>query len=198
MTGLVPAATLRVTNAYNTQRGYDLANSILTAANALRAGDVMLLEQQVAGPLGSCQADQVGCVAVEWVPAYYDAIVSATSRGIIVVEAAGNGQQNLDNPAYGPAFPADAPTAARSSSARGAQATAALRRAPSCGSPTTAAGSTSRAGRVRHDNRVWQPVCRHGSQPVVHGQLRRNVERLPIVASAAASLSSVAKSRGSP
>ena len=74
VTGLVPGATLRVTNAYNTQRGYDLANSITTAANGLRPGDVMLLEQQTAGPLGSCLSDQVGCVAVEWVPAYYDAI----------------------------------------------------------------------------------------------------------------------------
>ena len=197
VTGLVPAATLRVTNAYNTQRGYDLANSILTAANALRAGDVMLLEQQVAGPLGSCQADQVGCVAVEWVPAYYDAIVSATSRGIIVVEAAGNGQQNLDNPAYGPAFPGGR-----------ADSGAIIVGAGGAGNGCTAARTKlwfSNYGR-RVDLQGWGECVTTtgygnlyagtGVNQWYTGSFGGTSSASPIVASAAASLSSVAKSRG--
>lgn len=197
VTGLVPAATLRVTNAYNTQRGYDLANAILTAANALRAGDVMLLEQQVAGPLGSCLADQVGCVAVEWVPAYYDAIVSATSRGIIVVEAAGNGQQNLDNPAYGPAFPGGR-----------ADSGAIIVGAGGAGNGCTAARTKlwySNYGR-RVDLQGWgECVATTGYGDLYVGTSANQwytsgfagtSSASPIVASAAASLSSIAKSRG--
>ena len=45
----------------------------------------------------------------EWVPAIYDAIVTATSAGIVVVEAAGNGRENLDGAAYGATFPAGRP-----------------------------------------------------------------------------------------
>lgn len=43
---------------------------------------------------------------VEWVPAFYDAIRVATADGRIVVEAAGNGGQNLDDAElYGKRFP---------------------------------------------------------------------------------------------
>ena len=45
-------------------------------------------------------------MAVEWQQANYDAIVAATSAGIIVVEAAGNGNQDLDSAPYGSPFPA--------------------------------------------------------------------------------------------
>lgn len=101
VTGLVDGATAHFTNAMNTQRGYDPANAILTAANALRAGDVILLEQQAAGPSG-CS----GYVPVEWVPSVYDAIVVAVNKGIHVVQAGGNGNMNLDNTAcFGASFP---------------------------------------------------------------------------------------------
>ena len=93
-------------NANNTGDGYDLADAIDTAAAELGPGDVILIEQQIAGYNGGCGTDQVGCVAVEWVQAYYDAIVTATSAGIIVVEAAGNGNEDLDDTAdYGSPFP---------------------------------------------------------------------------------------------
>src|SRR5262249_36556248 len=59
------------------------------------AGDVILLEQQIPGPGG-----QSAPVAVEWDKANYNAIVIAVGNGIHVVEAAGNGYQNLDGSAY--------------------------------------------------------------------------------------------------
>lgn len=105
VTGIADQADVGMTNASNTQDGYDLADSIDTAHNALAEGDVMLLEQQTRGANGGCDDDgQTGCVAVEYVQAWYDAIVSATSDGIIVVEAAGNGNQDLDADEYDATF----------------------------------------------------------------------------------------------
>lgn len=101
VTGLVDGASAHVTNAMNTERGYDPANAILTAANALRAGDVILIEQQAAGP-SACN----GYVPTEWIPSVHAAIVTATNKGIHVVQAGGNGNMNLDNTAcFGSPFP---------------------------------------------------------------------------------------------
>ena len=106
VTGIIHQAGIGLVNASNQEDGYDLADSIdIAHANSVD-GDVILIEQQTAGPNG-CGSTQVGCVAVEWVKAYYDAIVSATSDGINVVEAAGNGFQDLgDTGTYGNPFPA--------------------------------------------------------------------------------------------
>ena len=99
VTGIVPDASVGLVNAFNVEDGYDLADAIdLATANAV-AGDVMLIEQQAPGANGGCGPSQVGCVAVEWVQAYYDAIVNATAAGIIVVEAAGNGSEDLETSA---------------------------------------------------------------------------------------------------
>jgi hypothetical protein len=78
------------------------AAAIRMAADNLRPGDIMLLEIHRAGPRFNFQprADQQGYVAIEWWPDDYLAIRYATNRGIIVVEAAGNGRQNLDDPIY--------------------------------------------------------------------------------------------------
>ncbi|MFK3651492.1 S8 family serine peptidase [Lysobacter enzymogenes] len=105
VTGLVDRASAHFTNAMNLERGYDGANAILVAANALRAGDVMMIEQQTPGPSGC-----TGYVPLEWIPSVYDAIVAATNKGIYVVEAAGNGNMNLDDAAcFGSPFPRGRP-----------------------------------------------------------------------------------------
>ncbi len=109
VTGVVPNAQLGLVNVNNLERGWDLANAVSVATANLSAGDVMLIEQQVPGANGGCGVSQVGCAPVEWVPAIYDAIVTATSAGIVVVEAAGNGRENLDGAAYGAPFPAGRP-----------------------------------------------------------------------------------------
>jgi hypothetical protein len=78
------------------------ATAIRMAADNLGPGDIMLLEIHRAGPRFNFQprGDQQGYVAVEWWPDDYLAIRYATNRGIIVVEAAGNGRQDLDDPIY--------------------------------------------------------------------------------------------------
>jgi serine protease len=100
--GIAPSARLRLVNAYNTERGWDVANAVLLAQTNSSPGDIILIEQQAFG-IGS------EYVPVEWVPAVYDAIKLATDSGIIVVEAAGNGGRNLDDPAYGTSFPQGKP-----------------------------------------------------------------------------------------
>ncbi|MEL7354536.1 MAG: RICIN domain-containing protein [Cyanobacteria bacterium J06560_5] len=70
----------------------------------LRAGDIVLIEQHAAGPspgVGcTCNQSQCEYVAMEYFQDSFDVIRRATARGIIVVEAAGNGSQDLDDSAY--------------------------------------------------------------------------------------------------
>jgi len=75
------------------------AAAIRLAADRLGPGDIMLLEIHRAGPRATGVGQQ-GYIAVEWWPDDFAAIRYATSRGVIVVEAAGNGAQNLDDPIY--------------------------------------------------------------------------------------------------
>lgn len=91
--------------------GIGSAAAIRLAANRLHAGDIILIELHRAGPRNGFQArpDQAGYIAIEWWPDDFDAIRFATSRGILVVEAAGNGAESLDDPIYNqpaPGFPA--------------------------------------------------------------------------------------------
>jgi hypothetical protein len=78
------------------------AAAINQAASRLRAGDIILLEMHRPGPRFSFASrdDQRGYIAVEWWPDDFAAILNATSRGIIVVEAAGNGAEDLDDALY--------------------------------------------------------------------------------------------------
>lgn len=99
VTGLAPKATIKVSPADTVEGGFDVAFAIGVATGALRKGDVILLEQQTAVCGGACGADQVGCGPVEFFQAEFDAIKAATAKGIVVVQAAGNGAVNLDGPA---------------------------------------------------------------------------------------------------
>lgn len=78
------------------------APTIRAAADRLNAGDLILLEIHRPGPRHNFQSrgDQLGYIAIEWWPDDFDAIQYAVSRGIIVVEAAGNGAENLDDALY--------------------------------------------------------------------------------------------------
>jgi hypothetical protein len=93
--GLAPDATLLVAPANTVQYGYNPGRAILLAADALAPGDVILLEQQT----WACTEQRLG--PIEWFPAWFDAIASATARGIVVIEAAGNGALDLDGAGCG-------------------------------------------------------------------------------------------------
>jgi hypothetical protein len=108
VTGICPGANVRMIS----HSGNSGASAIKQAADLLNQGDIILLEMHRPGPAANFQlnATQQGYIAVEWWPDMYAAIRYATNKGIIVIEAAGNGAQNLDDPIYNtPAhgFPAD-------------------------------------------------------------------------------------------
>ncbi|MFT3693501.1 MAG: S8 family serine peptidase [Kofleriaceae bacterium] len=86
VTGIAPDVERIFTSSIG---GEDVADALQAAAEALRPGDVMLIELQGTGPRGRF-------VPVEFWDDNYEAIKAATDRGVIVVEAAGNGNEDLD------------------------------------------------------------------------------------------------------
>lgn len=104
--GIANGASIELINAYNLERGWDVAGALRLAGTRTKAGDVILLEQQADGP-STADGDYV---PIEWHPDVYDAVVALTKTGRIVVEAGGNGNQNLsDSSLFGASFPAGKP-----------------------------------------------------------------------------------------
>mmetsp|Transcript_27512 Transcript_27512/g.30639 ORF Transcript_27512/g.30639 Transcript_27512/m.30639 type:complete len:220 (-) Transcript_27512:73-732(-) len=67
----------------------------------MNPGDIMLAELHEMGPNNDW-------ITIEWFPDNYAALKYATDKGIIVVQTAGNGNQNFDDPIYDrplPGFP---------------------------------------------------------------------------------------------
>lgn len=77
--------------------GTTVAVAIDRAASQLRPGDVLLIELQGGGPRGRY-------LPIEYWDDNFEVIQAATRRGVIVIEAAGNGGENLDHKAYGRKF----------------------------------------------------------------------------------------------
>ncbi len=99
--GICPNARTSAVSVFRTTLAdYNSASAIRNAADRLNNGDVMLLEQHRPGPNYPGGNTQMGFIAIEWWPDDFLAIQYATSKGIIVVEAAGNGSQNLDAAVY--------------------------------------------------------------------------------------------------
>lgn len=77
------------------ESGYDRINAVTQAVNSSVVGDILIYEMQTA-------SDGAG---LNYVPAEYNNVVwdltkAATDSGIIIVAAAGNGNQNLDSAFY--------------------------------------------------------------------------------------------------
>lgn len=108
VTGISPDAVLSVLS----HGGLGSAKAIQLAAQKLQPGDVLLLEMHRPGPRYNYEDTygQEGFICVEWWPDDFQAIKYATLKGITVIEAAGNGAENLDDPIYDiphPKFPAN-------------------------------------------------------------------------------------------
>lgn len=96
VTGAAHGATFGMVTQDPVGMSNSVARAIDCAVSLLSPGDVILLETQAGGPLG--------LVPSEWHQAEFDATLAATSAGIVVVAAAGNGNVDLDDPAHGGAF----------------------------------------------------------------------------------------------
>ena len=100
VSGLVPGADFIMVSPFNdnpfTGVEYSVANAINLAVEHLDAGDVLLIEQQ--GLINDV------FTPVEVSTAEFDAISHAVARGIVVIEPAGNGACDLDDPMWDGAF----------------------------------------------------------------------------------------------
>jgi hypothetical protein len=108
--GICPGANIRAVSTFDQNEREHTAPAILIGAQALRPGDLLVLEMHRPGPRFNftIRPDQKGYIPVEWWPDDFAAIRQAFNLGVIVVEAAGNGGENLDDALYdtpGPAFP---------------------------------------------------------------------------------------------
>jgi len=99
VTGIVPNASVGVQSLTGS-----LSDNITTAATQVGSGGIVLIELQSLGPADAtpctCNVGQCNNIAMEYFQANFAAIETATANGVIVVEAAGNGSANFDDPAY--------------------------------------------------------------------------------------------------
>jgi hypothetical protein len=105
VTGICWGAGVGLAPANTTNLGYNLPNAIMLAVADGTAGDVILIEQQACVCGLPCPSDcSKGCGPVEFNAPTFAAIQAAVAAGFVVVEAAGNGNVNLDQAACGTTF----------------------------------------------------------------------------------------------
>lgn len=100
VTAICPESKVGMVSIFGSNRTSSAA--IHEAADQLQTGDILLVELHRPGPSFKFKPDQheKGYIAVEWWPDDCLAIQYAIDRGIIVVEAAGNGGEDLDATNY--------------------------------------------------------------------------------------------------
>jgi subtilisin family serine protease len=91
MVGIAPNVGRVITSSI---AGVSAAAAIDLAQAELRAGDVLLIELHSIGPRGRF-------LPMEFWDDVFDVVQIASARGVVVVEAAGNGFEDLDHEAYG-------------------------------------------------------------------------------------------------
>src|SRR5262249_6483955 len=101
ITGIAPRSLIGVSSV----NPNGVADAINRAAMVLSVGDIILIEQHAHGPSSglvcTCNCSQFEYIAMEYWQDTFDAIANAIAvRGVVVVEAAGNGSMNLDAPIY--------------------------------------------------------------------------------------------------
>jgi hypothetical protein len=100
LAGIAPEARLHVASIFPDSDSTSVA--IKAATDALGSGDVLLIELHRPGPRfgGEARDDERGYIPVEWWPDDLDVIRYAVERGVLVVEAGGNGAEDLDDVLY--------------------------------------------------------------------------------------------------
>jgi hypothetical protein len=93
VTGLAPDADGLFFTEWSVEQGFRRETAIANAIASVDSGDVVVLEMQVTGPGG-------GYGPAELDPAVWTLVRNGADAGIVVVAAAGNGDQNLDSSAY--------------------------------------------------------------------------------------------------
>jgi len=104
LTGIAHAAAVNLVTDWPVGLSYSVARAVECASGLLDPGDVMLIEAQTYGPRDRDGDGTNDYVPVEWDAAEFAAISVATASGIVVLEPAGNGAEDLDDPIFGNAF----------------------------------------------------------------------------------------------
>ena len=92
LVGIAPEATAIVVHPYVAEDDYDVAAAIGGAAELLEPGDVLLIEHQ------AYANGNYAPVSVS--PSVFDAIELLVDAGVVVIEPAGNGGQDLDDDGF--------------------------------------------------------------------------------------------------
>lgn len=105
VTGISPKARAAAASAFydDVNQKWNAAGAIFEMADVLSPGDIILLEMHAPGP-NARGAPQQGYIPIEYWDSEFDAIRFATFKGIHIVEAAGNGGEDLDAQIYQGAF----------------------------------------------------------------------------------------------
>ena len=104
--GLAPNASLGFSSilAFDLEQGLEpsVARAVQAAAQWVGTNGIVVIELHVPAPIPvsrcdpSCNPGQCNYVAMEYFPAIFDVIQAATSAGVHVIQAAGNGEVDLD------------------------------------------------------------------------------------------------------
>ncbi len=96
--GITPGASIGMISVSQVS----VADAFLMAGDNLDAGDLMLIELHTPGPRFDFTAPsgQLGFVCMEYFQAEFDALQYLWAKGIIVIEAAGNGSEDFDDLIY--------------------------------------------------------------------------------------------------
>lgn len=98
VTGICPDAEVRGVSYLGS--GLRSAAAIRHAADLLSPGDILLLTLHRRGPRGGGASIQQGFIPPEWWEDDFQAIRYAVDKGVIVVETAADGFEDLDDPLY--------------------------------------------------------------------------------------------------
>lgn len=105
VTGMCPDATMKL---YFCNIITALPSAINESQAAIEPGDIILIEMQVEGPRYPGDEPQEGLLPVEWDNMTRLAIANAVALDRIIIQCAGNGRQDLDDPLYADVFGPDA------------------------------------------------------------------------------------------